>query len=229
MKPVFVFLHVDGDLTMPTLLVRSLRTAHEKAKIIQCSDHVTPTVEGVDETRRVAGDTRNLMTFRLASFATLDHNGPALYLDTDMLCVRSLDPETILDKSDVAVCRREFNCSQLLNPRFRGLDLSEYAGATLGNVYPFVACATVSAGGSFWADCLANLGTLDRKFHYWYGDQEAIRNVVTSGKYRTAFLPESIYGCLPEHSAEISPCLLHFKGQSRKPAMLAYARQMGIA
>ncbi len=142
----------------------------------------------------------------------------------------SIYPEMILDGYDVAVCRREFNRSDLLNTRFRGLDLSEYSGKTLDDVYPYVACATVTDGGSFWADCLVNLTSLHRKFHYWYGDQEAIRNIVGSGKYRSVLLPESIYGCLPEYSARISPgpSPLHFKGPGRKPMMLEYARRLKI-
>jgi hypothetical protein len=228
MNPAFVFLHVGFDLTMPTLLVRSLRTVHGQAEIIQCSDQSSPVVGGVDAVHRIAGDTGNLMTFRLASFAGLNRSCPAFYLDTDMLCVKPLDPEASLDGCDVAVCSREFNRDDRLNLRFKGLDLSEYAGKTLGEVYPFVACATVSRSGSFWADCLANLGALNPKFHYWYGDQEAIRNVVRSGKYRTAFLPESVYGCLPEWRPPTPPSLFHFKGPGRKPIMLEYARHMRL-
>jgi hypothetical protein len=228
MNPAFVFLHVGPDLALPTLLVRSLRAMHRRAEITQCSDKTTPVIDGVDAVSRLPGDTGNLMTFRLESFARLNRPGSALYLDTDMLCVKSLDPDASLNGCDVAVCSREFNREDALNTRFRGLDLSEYTGKTLGEVYPFVACATVSVGGSFWADCLANLSALHPKFHCWYGDQEAIRNVIHSGKYKAAFLPEGVYGCLPERRTGTPPSLLHFKGAARKPIMLEYAREMRL-
>lgn len=229
--PTFVFLHVGPDASLPALLVRSIRAVHGDAQIIQCSDHATAAVAGVDEVRRFEGDTTTLMTFRLASFAALEQPAPALYLDTDMLCVGPLEPQSMLGDCEVAVCSREFGRAALFNTRFGGLDLTEYAGKTIGEIYPYVACATVTRGAAFWADCLANLASLPPKFRRWYGDQEAIRNVVSLGKYRTAHLPESVYGCLPERRTNDSaaPRLLHFKGAARKPLMLEYAKRLRIA
>lgn len=230
MKPAFVFLHVGSDVDFPALLVKSLRALHGDAEIIQCSDRDTAAVAGVDGVKRLAGAATDLMTFRLASFAALDRREPALYLDTDMLCVQPLDPAALLGTCEVAVCSREFNRADVINTRFKGLDLGEYRGKTFGEVYPYVACTTVSAGGSFWADCLANLSALHPKFHYWYGDQEAIRNVVHAGAYKVALLPESVFGCLPERAGGVSPPprLLHFKGPGRKSMMVEYARRLQL-
>jgi hypothetical protein len=226
----FVFLHVGPANGFPTLLVRSIRAIQPDAEIIQCADASTPAVEGVSSVARFAGDTANLMTFRLHSFAGLSHAKPALYLDTDMLCVSPIDPEAELGEGDVAVCSREFNVASAFNTGFAGLDLSEYNGMTLGEVYPYVACATVTRNGAFWKECLDNLRTLAPKFHYWYGDQEAIRNVISSGRFKPRLLPESLYGCLPEapSSPTTTPRLMHFKGGHRKPLMLEFARKLGL-
>jgi len=231
MSPAFVFLHVGPAVEMPTLLVRSLRLFHPDAQVIQCTDLATPEISGVSAVNRVRGDTTHLMTYRLLSFARLQREEPALYMDTDMLCVAPIDPPNVLGGCDVAVCNREFSCGALINTRFNGLDLGEYEGRTLGQVYPYVACATITRSAGFWEDCLANLQTLHRKFHTWYGDQEAIRNVLAWGKYKVGLLPESVYGLLPDAHApkSVSPRLLHFKGPHRKPLMLEFAKQLRIA
>ena len=230
MSATFVFLHVGPASGFPTLLVRSIRAIQSDAEIIQCTDATTPVIEGVNSAARFAGDISNLMTFRLQSFATLNHAKPALYLDTDMLCVSRIDPVSELGECDVAVCHREFNCASPFNTGFAGLDLSEYTNMTLGDVYPYVACATVTRDGTFWSECLDNLRTLAPKFHYWYGDQEAIRNVIRSGRFNSKLLPESRYGCLPEaHASAEAPYLMHFKGAHRKPLMLEFARKRGLA
>lgn len=230
MSATFVFLHVGPASGFPTLLVRSIRAIQPEAEIIQCTDATTSAIEGVNSVVRHAGDTSNLMTFRLQSFATLNHAKPALYLDTDMLCVSRIDPVAELGEFDVAVCRRDFNRASPFNTGFAGLDLSEYTNMTLDDVYPYVACATVARNGTFWSECLDNLRTLAPKFHYWYGDQEAIRNVIRSGRFNAKLLPESLYGCLPEaqKSDTTPPRLLHFKGAHRKPLMLEFARKLGL-
>lgn len=229
--PSFVFLHVGPDAALPALLVRSIRAVHGGARIVQCTDRHTLAVDGVDEVRRFEGDTTTLMTFRLACFAALEQPAAALYLDTDMLCVGPLQPQALLGDCEVAVCSREFDRTAPFNTRFGGLDLTEYTGKTLGEVYPYIACATITRGAAFWVDCLANLSSLPQKFSRWYGDQEAIRNVVNLGKYRATHLPESVYGCLPERLSgdAAAPRLLHFKGAARKQLMFEYARRMKIA
>jgi hypothetical protein len=229
-RAAFVFLHVGPDATLPTLLVRSLRALHADAEIIQCADAATRAVDGVDTLWRHDADISKLMTFRLESFAALGLRSPAVYLDTDMLCVQQLDPAGMLGQGEIAVCGREFHCNDLLNTQFRNMDLTEYTGKTLAEVYPYVACTTVSADSSFWADCRENLRSLHPKFHFWYGDQEAIRNVVSAGKYGHQLLPESVYACLPDEHARAAPMprLFHFKGAARKPLMLEHARRLRL-
>lgn len=225
-----VFLHVGTETLFPTLLVRSLRQHIPNARIYQCSDQVTPEIPSVDEILRFTGDVSNLMIFRLQCFSSLNIAAPTLFLDTDMLCVRSVDPSIIVGDADIAVCAREFGCRDFINTSLSEIDLSEYSGKTFGEVYPYVACATVTRTGKFWEDCLRNLKQLHPKFHFWYGDQEAIRNVVNRGSYRVSFLKESVYGCLPDQRTLTSsaPRLYHFKGGKRKSMMIDYARNLGL-
>lgn len=229
--PTFVFLHVGVETLLPQLLTASIKRLQPEACIIQCADEGTAEVEGVTRVHRAQGDVTRLMTFRLRAFSTLQLDGPAIYLDTDMLCVQPVDPAQALGIHDVAVCRREFDRALLFNTGFRGMDLRQYQGCTLDDVYPYLACATVTRDAEFWASCLRELEQMPEQFHRWYGDQEAIRAVVRKATYRVCHLPESRFARLPDRlvTAGAEPLLLHFKGAARKALMLSCARQLQIA
>ena len=224
----FVFLHVGND-SAPALLCKSILRCMPDAEIIQCTDSTSEKIPGVTEVVRFEGDTNNLMTFRLECFAGLNIEKSAIYIDTDILILDKIIPDELLGESEVALCERTFDRNNPINTKFRGMDLSEYNGKTLGEVYPIIACFTVTKSSQFWQDCKENLESLDKKFHFWYGDQEAMRNVVASKKYATAFLPESKVACLPEHATpSYSPIALHFKGAKRKPWMQDVASQLKL-
>lgn len=225
MAATVAFMHIGPDVQLPTLMVRSIRRHNPLARIVQVADPGSPQVEGVDAVARQPMADRNVMLFRMRCFAALETSGPAWFLDTDMLCNRPLAVE---GAPTVALCRREFDREAIFNHRFGGMDLSEYAGRTLGSLYPYVGCATYLDGSCFWADCLTEMEALDPKFFNWYGDQEAIRNLARSGRYEVAALPESLYACLPEHETSgVAPYINHYKGQ-RKPLMLERAKREGL-
>ena len=230
MSSIFVFFQVGPQVDIPELFVRSLRKHNPGAIIIQCSDLKSATISGVDEVRRLDGDYANLVAFRLQCFSELAPNEPALYLDSDMVCLRPIEPETLASVHHVAVCKREFATNELFNTSIFGMDLAEYSGRTLGELYPYVGCATATNGPTFWKECLANLMRLDPKFHFFYGDQQVIRDLVQSGRYNVRHLRESIYACLPERLGQSldKPKLVHFKGQGRKPLMLEWAQRFGL-
>ena len=223
------FLHVGQDATLPTILVRSIRDHNPDARIVQCSDRASPAVPGVDEVARIDGDTSHLMTFRLRCFAGLSFNAPMLFLDTDMVCADRIDATDDLAEHDVAVCMRDYNKDMLIDPGAMGVDLREYAGRTLDEVYPYLACAVIARDAGFWSACLDNLNTLPDKFHRWFGDQEAMRNVITAGGRSVGRLRESRYACLPDmaHDPAHRPKLFHFKGPTRKQWMIDGARAAG--
>ncbi len=214
----FVFLHV-GDDPVAELLVQSINRTNPDARLIQCTDPLTGQVTGTTDIYRHDGDTSNLMTFRLEAFSSLGLQEPAIYLDTDMLVLTELSSEDILAGTDVACCERSFGRDSIINASFRGMDLSEYKDKTLGEVYPILAAFTVTRTFDFWAACSKRLLELDEKFHFWYGDQEAMRDVARLNKFDLRLIPESVFACLPEFSQSTSPKLLHFKGAQRKKLM----------
>src|SRR5262245_3389824 len=99
---------------------------------------VSPEVKGVDMVQRRDVEPALLMKTRLCAFADLDLTHPAMYLDTDMLCVKPLDPHKILGDFEVAACARDYDRNALVNPEFPGMDLSCYAGRTKVDVWPYV-------------------------------------------------------------------------------------------
>lgn len=214
----FVFLHVGVD-PLVELLVSSIHRTNPHARVIQCSDPLTSQVDGTTEIYRHCGDTSNLMTFRLEAFSALGLREPAIYLDTDMLVLTELNPAEILAEADVACCERSFGRDALVNTSFRGMDLSEYENKTFGEVYPILAAFTVTRTCEFWDACFERLVAIDKKFHYWYGDQEAMRDIARTNRFRTRLVPESMFACLPEFARDTPPKVLHFKGAQRKKSM----------
>ena len=223
------FLHVGQDTILPRIMIRSIRQFNPDARVTQCSDRATPEVSGVDEVVRLDGDTARLMTFRLRSFAGLPISEPTLFLDTDMVCVDRIDAVSELSEYDVSVCVREFNKDMLFDPRAMDIDLREYEGRTLDEVYPYLACAVIAKNPEFWSLCLNNLISLPDKFHRWFGDQEAMRNVIAAGIWSIGRLRESLYACLPDLVDDPAhrPKLVHFKGPMRKQWMIDGAREAG--
>jgi hypothetical protein len=231
MRPIFVFFHVGSDLATPEMLVRSIRHTNPGAEIIQCSDLITGKINGVDRVHRIDGDANNLMTFRLAGFASLNLDHAAIYLDTDMLVVRGLDPAALLADCRVRLCRRDFGRDSRHSGSQRGVQFPEHHQRPLGEVYPYVACATVTQDADFWKELLAIIDTLDARFHRWYGDQEAMRIWVESQSVAShGVLPETQFACLPEETGYLeSASILHFKGFNRKPAMQSFFNSLFVS
>ena len=109
------------------------------------------------------------------------------------------------------------------------MDLSEYKNMTLGDVYPFLGCFTVTKSSDFWKEAFNIQKSLDKKFHYWYGDQEALKIIQAKNMFNIDTVQESIFACLPEQIDELNlPNIIHFKGAARKNFMLDVSAQMGL-
>lgn len=218
----FVFFHV-GDITQPQLLTLSIKKFNPDSKIYFITDFSTKDIDGVDEIVRFDLDKDNMMTSRLEAFANLELNKPAIYIDTDVLVVRPIPIELFMEK-DIFLCNRTFSRDAFINTSFKNMNLSEYKGKTFGEIYPFLACFTFTKNYEFWSECYKTLLNLDEKFHFWYGDQEALRVVFEKKKFNIGLLNESVVCTLPEYSQpKDGSYSIHFKGPSRKNLMLQAA------
>lgn len=217
MFPTFVFFHVGDDVYMPQKMVSSIRSSNPNATIIMCTDATTPEVLGINKRHEYTADRNRLMVSRLAGFASLNLDHPAIYLDTDMLIGAEINPKEILGDKDAVFCRRSFDREYGFNTGLRGLNFSEYEGKTLDEVYPFIACATVTRNARPWVAMLELLSFLDPKYHIWYGDQEASKLYASTNPTKVAAFTEAEYGCLPERiDPNNPPKIVHFKGEARK-------------
>jgi hypothetical protein len=229
-----VFFHVGDDISMPNIMVRSVRKHNPDANIIQATDLETPQVEGIDEVRRFPGQARSIMLFRMECFSKIDTSTPCWFLDTDMVCLKRLAlPETGGVDRTVAVLERKFNLDAKLPRSANGVDLSRYRERPIGKVFPYVGCVVFLSNSDFWNECLEEYYKLDDALRNWWGDQEALKRVVRKkdrlnllksllpffgpGTEKVIKLPETTYACLPEFetSAE-KPFLLHFKGPRKE-------------
>lgn len=233
------FFHIGADVSLPTLLVRSLKKHNPDAKIVQLTDIISPRVEGTDEVHRFSGQTDNIMLFRMECFAKLETTSPTWFLDTDMICLRSLDmPCPDVPGEVIGVLERKFNLEAKLPRHANGIDLSRYRERPIGKVFPFVGCVVFLWNSTFWTECLQEYHRLDKSLRNWWGDQEAIKRVVERKdrlyRLKSLFpffapegraiikLHETDYACLPEFESSIEkPFLLHFKGP-RKNLLDAY-------
>jgi hypothetical protein len=219
----FVFFHI-GDIAQPQLLTNSIKKFNPSSKIYFITNHKTNDIYGVTKTVRFDFDENNLMTSRLHAFSSLTLNEPAIYIDTDVLIVRTI-PITLFKKRDVMLCNRSFSRDGLINTSFKDMDLSEYEGKTFGEIYPFLACFTYTKNHYFWKECQKILLNLDKKFHFWYGDQEALRIIYKNNIFNIGLLDEKNICSLPEYSKpEDKVYSLHFKGSGRKKYMFEAAK-----
>ena len=226
--PTFVFFHVGDDVSAPQLLVKSIRKSNPGSTVIMCTDHNTPKISNVDETLVVGCDASRLMTSRVNAFKELKLQTPAVYLDTDILVTGRIPQLETMTATSVMLCRRSFMRDSAFNTGFRGYDYREHSGKTLDQVYPFLACFTVTGSWLFWSEIALILDKLDKKYAIWYGDQEAIRQWTESrGLQQTKFLKESAVACLPEYVQKNTPPLcIHFKGAQRKELMPLWAEKL---
>ena len=209
----FVFFHVGQDISAPQKMVKSLLRYNPNAEITMCTDHSTPDVMGVTDRREFEMVPGQMMYSRLRAYADLNLDCPALYIDTDMIFVERVVVRDALGDTDVALCRREFQNDSLFNIEQRGVRFDEYKDKTIGEVYPYVGCAVATESGKAWQEMLGMFEKLDAKYRNWYGDQEVLREFAKV--YQCGELPESVFGCLPEHQTDKAK-ILHFKGPGRK-------------
>lgn len=221
----YVFFWVGKDVRQPSCLVASLVAKDPISKIIMLSDSDTPLITGVTDRYDFIVDRNQLMIERIRAYASLSITSTAVYLDADMELITKFDVDALARVNPVTLCRRSFNRHIVFkkdqdvvsNGNSKKMDMSDYYGKTLDQVFPFLACFVVTRTSHFWSEILEILLHLPKKYHFWYGDQEALRiwSSCRNGSY--GFVQEKDVACLPEKSQENTPvAFLHYKGPSRK-------------
>lgn len=218
-KPTFVFFRTgeSHELWYVRKFVRSLRESNPNAEIIMCTDKDTPDIDGVTRRVEFVLDNQDYMEQRLRAYITLNLDHPAMYLDDDMIVRKRINPDELLGDKRVLLCRRYFDTNHSFNPDIKGLNFDEYKGKPLGEVFPYLACATITRDVSVWKELLHILYCTAPKYRKWYGDQEAMKILVkTMDEGQYGDLPEQDYACLPEYLGKRDPKIIHYKGERKE-------------
>jgi len=204
-----VFFHVGPDITTPTLMVESARRFSDE--VVMLTDQVTPEVSGCSEVHRYAGNTEELMLFRMQAYAT--YNRPGMYVDTDVLIQRDPSPVMTLD-FDIAVTERT---GPVQSPD--GRDITKQMPFNTGVIF--------CKHPAFFSAMRDSIARMDRDFRVWWGDQIALAVLVPQlacVKLPTAFYNRTFSPKKPPEQFA-SAWVLHFKGD-RKPHMPAYLNKL---
>jgi len=222
-----VFFWVGPDITIPALLVRSVRVAFgPQFNIVQLSDRNTPKVEGVTSHKQLKLSP-HIMVARLEAYAALSITAPTLFLDADMLVLRPFDLPPLAG-NEVGVTTRGIRETV----SFTELDCAEYpefAGKITREVMPYLYSFVYVRSPILFVRQLNALRKLPKRFHRWYGDQVTLKSELdTSGRFVIQAFDINLYnrtvGSRREfeaiRNAPQSVCVAHFKGKDSKRAML---------
>ena len=121
----FCFFHVGSAIEEPQMLVNSIKKFNPNSEIICCTDKFSPVIQGVQRLE-FDGNPKELMLYRVKSFANSQIMEPAIYLDTDMLCCQSIKFDAQENHKDIFLCERSFNAQTLFKGNFLGLNFKEY-------------------------------------------------------------------------------------------------------
>lgn len=214
----FVFFHVGDDVSMPAQLVDSIQKTNPGAEIVMCTDSATPALEGVRRFECEV-DRECLMLSRWEAYAGLNLEGPAVYLDTDMIVRGFINAPALLGEKSFVFLSRSFDRMIPFNGQQRGLDFSEHDQRPIGSVYPILGCFVITRSGADWEMLHGDYERLSDKYKRWYGDQEVLRDAV--GKLKAQqfnLVEESMFACLPEHAHAHNPLIVHYKGNRKNAA-----------
>ena len=222
-----VFFWVGPDVSIPTLLARSIRTAFgPDFNIIQLSDRSTPRVEGVT-TQKQLKLSPHIMVARLEAYAALSITAPTLFLDADMLVLRPFDLPPLAE-NEVGVTIR----GKRDTVPFSVQDCAafpEFAGKNIHDFMPYFYSFVYVRSPVLFVRQLNALRKLPKRFHRWYGDQVTLKSELdTSGRFVIQPFDINIYNRTVRSRREFeairgapeSVCVTHFKGgEESKRAM----------
>lgn len=200
-----VFIQYGPDISCAQMMVESCkRFGYE---VWQLSDDIAPRIPGVDVLERKPKDCGRMM-YRARRLAELD--GEYVLMDTDMIVAQDIS-DGMNGDHDVALSWRAKN--NVVTKR--GPVHMPYNGGLI-----FV------RNNGFMRDCLAEMETMDDYFQDWYGDQVALRDVASDGKYKIRELKDGKWNYVPETPGDFdrNVKVFHFKGLRKSMMADYYAR-----
>jgi hypothetical protein len=195
-------------------LVTDVQRVMPGTEIEQLTDDTTPAIPGVTRVRRHRPYGRPLLDQRLELYAASE--GDRLFLDTDVAV--AADVRGVFDDHtfDVAVTDRHWPHLPQGDQMMHTMPFN--TGVVFSRSQPFW-CAALAAWRAFPAAVQAD----------WMSEQQAVYQVIRSGRYRVKILPGLAYN-YPPRAADDAPriaALRHYKGPRK--AWLSVRAQANLA
>ena len=190
MKYNFIFFYIETKLKelsnqhsaiereSISYFINSIKKYHPESTIIHCTDFLTKSFTGVDQIHRTEFDRNYLMYGKIKSFSTLKISKTSVYLDPDMLLMKSIPINKFAEKAEVFLLKRSFNDDTLVPTTFRGLNFLQHKNRNYFNLYPYIACLVICKKEDFWIRCLEYFNEIENVYKIWFGDQEIFRKIV---------------------------------------------------
>jgi len=205
------------------ILVKSIKKNNSNCRIIQVSTKKDRGVIGVNEKLIFDFKLATLMLNRLESqIIIVKKYGPTVFLDSDMLVNKDLSGVfKLLKKNDLIFTTRKNNF--YLNDTFfnseHGIPIKfpEFTNKTINEVMPYNAGFIGASNISALEKLLHICSKLSSKFHYWYGDQIALKKIYDSKEFKISVLNSNYNHNVKDISNyEKNICVYHFKGRFKK-------------
>lgn len=220
------FFWVGQDVTIPTLLVRSIRAAFgADFRVHQLSDRETPKVEGVTTHKKVKLSP-HIMVARLEAYAALEVTEPTLFLDADMLVLRAFDLPPLAENEIGVTLRGERDTIRFSKREWA--EFPEFTEKDSAQMMPYIFSFVYARSTVLFLRQLNALRKMPKRFHRWYGDQMTLKSELDApGRFTVKHFDVDIYNCtvrsrweFEEARAKPQPvCIAHFKGPDSKQAM----------
>ena len=204
-------------------LVKSIKKNHPNCRIIQISTEKDRDVIGVDEKLIFNFKMSALMLNRLESqIKVMEYYGPTVFLDSDMLVNKNLNEVfNLLKKYDLIITGRKKNF-YLQNTVFiyehnLSIKFPEFTNKTINEVMPYNGGFIGASNISVLKKLLEIYLSLPSHFHYWYGDQVALKKIYDAKKFKILVLDSNYnYSVKDLSNYEKKICIYHFKGRFKK-------------
>ena len=171
-----VFYWVGKELKIPSLLVSSARMVYGKnINIIQLSDYNTGMVSGVDKIIR-GENSGHILLDRVKLYCEIEtEKKTTIFLDADSLLIQKLKLNEF--SKGYHLLKRESGGSSLINHQWPEY-YPEFIGKTFEEVMPFlIGVVIICHQKNFFTKLYKEFYKLHKRFHRWYGDQIALKNL----------------------------------------------------
>lgn len=218
----FYFFQIGDEAELAKMMISSIRQTNKSSRIYQLTDKKTKKIKTTDGCYRFDGNTNTIMKFRMEAYSkTILNKGRfSIFLDTDMLVLKEIKLNNLFEKSDLVLCKRELNATQLVNINFNDMNMEEYKGKMMFEAWPYLGCFIGVNNSENLIKMNQMYNELEQKYKLWYGDQIVLKKFALENPTKTSFVNETEYAYLPLNNRISKQAkIIHFKGKKLKSYM----------